>query len=138
MRDAEHGDTSPKTSRLVISPLSCSLIGETHIVYVSPDTLAYKIYRKEKVKEKFNCNYGFNVAYHKELNKEDLKIVGADDNGDARIVELSDHRFFMATLFLPQSSSSAEKPHPLVVEYLNAAKAFQGKNNKLKLRFDAE
>jgi hypothetical protein len=32
----------------------------------------------------------------------------------------------MATLFLPQSSSRAEKPHPLIVEYLNAAKTFQG------------
>ena len=88
--------------------------------------MAYKIYRKEKVKEKFNCKYGFNEAYHKEMNAQNLKIVGVDDNGDARIVELSDHRFFVATLFLPQSSSSAEKPHPLIVEFLNAAKAFQG------------
>ncbi len=131
MRDAEHGDKSPKTSRLVISPLSCSLVGETQTVYISPDTLAYKIYRKEKAKEKFNCNYGFNETYHKELNKQDLKIVGVDDNRDVRIVELSGHRFFMATLFLPQSSSSAEKPHPLVVEYLNAAKAFQRYNTRI-------
>lgn len=134
MRDAEHADTFPKTSRLVISPLSCSLIGETQIVYVSPDTLAYKIYRKGKVKEKFNCNYGFNEAYHKEMNEQDLKIVGVDDNGDARIVELSDHRFFMATLFLPQSSSSTEKPHPLVVEYLNSAKAFQGIKQEVEIK----
>jgi CTP synthase (UTP-ammonia lyase) len=125
MRDAEHGEASPKSSRLVISPLSCSLIGETQIVYISPDTLTYKIYRKEKAKEKFNCNYGFNETYHKEIDKQDLKIVGVDDNGNARIVELSTHRFFMATLFLPQSSSSSEKPHPLIVGYLNAAKAFQ-------------
>ena len=88
--------------------------------------MAYKIYKKEKVKEKFNCKYGFNEAYHKEMNAQNLKIVGVDDNGDARIVELSDHRFFVATLFLPQSSSSSEKPHPLIAEFLNAAKAFQG------------
>lgn len=134
MRDAEHGESSPKTSRLVINPLSCSLIGETQIVYISPDTLTYKIYRKEKAKEKFNCNYGFNEAYHKEMNEQDLKIVGVDDNGGARIVELSDHRFFMATLFLPQSSSSAEKPHPLIVEYLNAAKAFHGIKKDVEIK----
>ena len=134
MMDAEHGEASPKSSRLVISPLSCSLIGETQIVYISPDTLAYKIYRSEKAKEKFNCNYGFNETYHKEMNEQDLKIVGVDDNGDARIVELSDHRFFMATLFLPQSSSSTEKPHPLVVEYLNAAKAFQGIKQEVEIK----
>jgi CTP synthase (UTP-ammonia lyase) len=125
MRDAEHAEAFPKTSRPIISPLSRSLIGETQIVYISPHTLAYKIYRKEKTIEKFNCSYGFNEAFHKELNEQDLKIVGVDDNGNARIVELSDHRFFIATLFLPQSSSSAEKPHPLIVEYLNAAKVFK-------------
>lgn len=103
MRDAEHGEASPKTSRLVISPLSCSLIGETQIVYISPDSLAGKIYKKEKAKEKFNCHYGLNETYRKQLNEQDLKIVGSDNNGDARIVELSDHRFFMATLFLPHS-----------------------------------
>ena len=124
MVNAEHGEASPKSSRPVISPLSCSLIGETQIVYISPDSLAYKIYRKEKAKEQFNCNYGFNETYHKELNRQDLKIVGVDDNGNARIVELSTHRFFMASLFLPQSCSSAENPHPLIVEYLNAAQAF--------------
>ena len=134
MRDAEHGEASPKTSRLVISPLSCSLIGETQIVYISPETLACKIYKKEKAKEKFNCNYGLNETYRKELNEQDLKIVGSDDNGDARIVELSDHRFFMATLFLPQSSSSAEKPHPLIVEYLKAAKTFQGIQPEVEIR----
>ena len=133
MRDAEHGEASPKSSRLVISPLSCSLIGETQIVYISPNTLAYKIYRKEKAKEIFNCNYGFNETYQKEMNAQDLKIVGVDDNGNARIVELSDHRFFMATLFLPQSSSSAEKPYPLIVEYLNAAKAFQGIKQEIEI-----
>ncbi len=59
------------------------------------------------------------------MNDQDLKIVGVDNRGNARIVELSDHRFFLATLFLPQSSSSAERPHPLIIEYLNAAKAFK-------------
>jgi len=125
MLDAEHAETSPKSSRFVISPLSCSLIGETQTVFISPGSLVYKIYRKEKAKEKFNCSYGFNEAFHKELNEQDLKIVGVDDNGNARMVELSDHRFFIATLFLPQSSSSVEKPHPLIVEYLKAAKVFK-------------
>lgn len=135
MTDAEHGEASSKTSGHVISPLSCALVGEIQIVYISPDTLAFKIYGKEKAKEIFNCQYGFNEVYHKEINQQDLKIVGVDDNGDARIVELSDHRFFMATLFLPQSSSSAEKPHPLIVEYLNAAKAFQDIKQEVEIKF---
>ena len=125
MINAEHEEKASEKSEIVISPLSCSLIGETQIINISPDTLAYKIYGKTKAKERFNCRYGFNEAYHKELYKRGLNIVGVDDNGDARIVEISDHQFFIATLFLPQASSSVEKPHPLILEYLKAAKSFQ-------------
>jgi len=126
MRDAEHGEAAPKSSMLVISPLSCSLIEETQIVYIYPDSLAYKIYGKEKAKEKFNCKFGFNETYREDINRQDLKIGGVDDNGNVRIVELSTHRFFMAMLYLPQSCSSVGNPHPIIVEYLNAAKAFHG------------
>jgi len=42
-----------------------------------------------------------------------------------RIVELSDHRFFLATLFVPQLSASPDLPHPLIVAYLQAARTFQ-------------
>ena len=76
MRDAEHGATSPRASRLVIKPLSCAIIGETQTVYISPDTLAYRIYKKGQTNEILNCKYVFNEAYNKELNKERiLKLV---------------------------------------------------------------
>jgi CTP synthase (UTP-ammonia lyase) len=48
-----------------------------------------------------------------------------DSNGEVRMVEMPDHRFFLATLFLPQLSSSFNRPHGLIVAYLNAAIAFQ-------------
>ena len=53
-----------------------------------------------------------------------LKITGVDVEGEARIVELSDHTFYVATLFLPQVSSKPDRPHPLIVAYLRAAIAF--------------
>jgi CTP synthase (UTP-ammonia lyase) len=39
-------------------------------------------------------------------------------------VELADHRFFVATLFQPQLSSSPEKPHPLLTAFVQAAAEF--------------
>lgn len=134
MEDAAHAEVSPKSSNLVISPLSCSLVGETQTVFISPDTLAYNVYKREKAKEIFNCNYGFNETYRKELDEQNLKIVGVDGHGNARIVELPTHRFFMATLFLPQFSSSAEKPHPLIIEYLNAAKVFKVNKKEIEIK----
>jgi CTP synthase (UTP-ammonia lyase) len=35
-----------------------------------------------------------------------------------RILELDGHPFFMGTLFVPQASSTAEQPHPLVTGFL--------------------
>jgi CTP synthase (UTP-ammonia lyase) len=52
-----------------------------------------------------------------------------------RIVELSTHRFYVATLFLPQVSSRPESPYPLIVAYLRTALAFQSfkRNNEIKM-----
>lgn len=44
-----------------------------------------------------------------------------DSDGEARILELPGHPFYVATLFVPQMSSSPERPHPLVVAFLQAA-----------------
>jgi CTP synthase (UTP-ammonia lyase) len=52
-------------------------------------------------------------------------VTGTGPEGEARIVELPDHRFFIATLFLPQLSSTMERPHPLIVGYLRAAMEYQ-------------
>ena len=123
--DAEHEETSPDASRLLISKLSCSLVGETQTVNVRPGTLAYQAYGREQVVEQFSCNYGLNPAYEEELEKNGLKITGRGEDGEARIVELADHPFFIATLFVPQLSSSVERPHPLIIQFLEAAKRFQ-------------
>ena len=75
--------------------------------------------------EQFNCSYGLNEIYRDAMQNQPLKIVGVDTNGEARVVELTGHRFFIATLFLLLFSSSPKVPHPLVVAYLKAAITFQ-------------
>jgi CTP synthase (UTP-ammonia lyase) len=40
-----------------------------------------------------------------------------------RVVELTRHRFFVATLFVPQLSSRPEASHPLITAFLRAARA---------------
>ena len=50
-----------------------------------------------------------------------LPAMGVDANHKVRIVELPAHRFYVATLFLPQLTSSPEKSHPLILAYLKAA-----------------
>ncbi len=45
--------------------------------------------------------------------------------GDVRVMRLADHPFYVLTLFVPQTSSTAATPHPVVTSYLRAAVAPQ-------------
>jgi len=125
IQDAEHEETAPAASQLVISKLVCSLVGKTEVVTITPDTLMHQVYGKTEVTEQFACNYGLNPAYREKISRGELKIAGTDSEKEVRAVELSAHRFFVATLFLPQLTSSADNPHPLIVAYLKAAQDFQ-------------
>jgi CTP synthase (UTP-ammonia lyase) len=109
-----------------VSRLECSLVGATEVVCISPNTLAHRAYGTEEATEDFRCNYGLNPHYLPYFSNGPLKITGTDTAGEARIVELTDHPFFMATLFLPQLRSRPGAPHPLVLAYLAAAGAFRG------------
>jgi CTP synthase (UTP-ammonia lyase) len=121
LQEAEHEETAPEASQLVISKLACSLVGSTEPVTIMPGTLTHQIYGKTKVVEQFACSYGLNPAYAEQITVGGLKIAGLGPDGEVRVVELPAHRFFIATLFLPQLSSTAERPHPLLLAYLKAA-----------------
>ena len=51
--------------------------------------------------------------YGTELEKDGLRVTGTA-RGEPRIVELEEHAFFIATLFIPQARSTPASPHPLV------------------------
>jgi CTP synthase (UTP-ammonia lyase) len=125
IEDAEHEESAPGASTLFISKLACSLAGKTQQIKIVSDSLAHRSYGAHEVVEQFFCNYGLNPAFREEVKKGTLKITGVDSEGEVRIVELSDHPFYMATLFLPQTASKPESPHPLILAYLKAAMAFR-------------
>ena len=130
IKDAEHEESAPGASTLFISKLACSLVGKTQEIKIAPDSIAHRAYGKQEVMEQFFCNYGLNPVFRNEVNKGKLNITGVDPEGEVRIVELSDHPFYVATLFLPQVASKPESPHPLVLAYLKAAAAFQTRRNR--------
>jgi CTP synthase (UTP-ammonia lyase) len=124
IREADHEETSPEAPVLLISRLECLIAGQNRTVRLIPGTISAAAYGRNEASEQFRCNFGLNPCYRDEILKEPLRVAGADENGEARIVELAGHPFFIATLFLPQLSSSPSEPHPLVLAYLQAAAAF--------------
>jgi CTP synthase (UTP-ammonia lyase) len=126
--DAEHEESSPNAPTLLINRLTCSLVGQTQMIKLVPGTLSFQAYGGIDPIEAFRCNYGLNKDYLNLIVGAKLKVAGLDPDGEVRIIELTDRHFFMATLFLPQLSSSVEKPNPLIFAYLKAIMVYRSLN----------
>ncbi len=132
--DASHAEYDPEAPNAWIVPVSCAvpnradgapyLSGGLRIT-VEPNSLAGRILQQSEIDEDFFCNYELNPVHQAAVEAGGLRITGFGQQGEARIVELPNHRFFLATLFLPQHNSTPDHPHPLVMAFLQAALAFR-------------
>lgn len=123
LEDAEHAEYDPYASKLVVNPLTCDLKGEPlEIEIISKESKTFSIYGSHRIKEKYYCNFGLNPSYQETINENGFKIVGSDKYREARILELENHPFFIATLFVPQDNSTVESPHKLVTEFIRCCK----------------
>jgi CTP synthase (UTP-ammonia lyase) len=123
--DAHSAEYDPNASHLFVSALACSLVGKTMQVHLQPRSRAAQAYGAREAREQYYCTFGLNPAYRALFETSALRIVGRDQDGEPRIVELAGHPFFIATLFVPQVSSSPDRPHPLIVAYLRAAMEYR-------------
>jgi CTP synthase (UTP-ammonia lyase) len=92
-------------------------------VVLIPRTRAARLYGAGEAVEDYYCNYGVNPDYRLRLEASGLRVSGVGGEGEIRIVELSEHPFFVATLFLPQARSTIADPHPLLQGYAAAVVA---------------
>ena len=118
--DAQHAEYDPYASRLFISQLACSLAGRALELLLAPNSRIAEIYGSRKVKERYYCNFSVNPEFIEPIRKGPIAITGSDAEGEVRVVEYPDHPFFIATLFVPQTLSKPNKPHPLVTAFLRA------------------
>ncbi len=121
MVQADHAESNPQTELPLIAPLSCSLVGACGIVRFRPGSRAARIYGSDNAMEEYHCNFGLNPGFQSKLNDGRFAITGTDEKGAARVFELKDHPFFLATLFQPELSAFSGKAHPLVVAFVGAA-----------------
>ncbi|HEX6418587.1 MAG TPA: hypothetical protein VFZ77_08815 [Acidimicrobiales bacterium] len=119
--DAEHAEYDANASTLFVTPLSCSLAGQSMAVDVRPGTRAAEAYGAVAATERYYCNFGLDPARVDDLVAGGLRVSGIDADGEVRILELPDHPFFVATLFVPQASSTIVRPHPIVRAFVAAA-----------------
>jgi CTP synthase (UTP-ammonia lyase) len=120
LEDTGHEERDPHSNQLIISKLACSLVGQKGEVIVKKSSRIFEIYQAENITEQFRCNYGLSPEYEQQIHKSGLRIVGTDLIGNARIIELPDHKFFIGTLFVPQLSSTAQYTHCIVDSFINS------------------
>ncbi|WP_058909763.1 CTP synthase [Entomohabitans teleogrylli] len=118
--DAGHGETDSE-GRLVVTPLSCSLVEKTAMVELRSHTLIARAWGTTEIDGEYRCNYGVADDFIARLDGEPLKVTGWDEQGEVRAVELSGHPFFVATLFQHERAALKGHPAPLVQAFLSAA-----------------
>lgn len=121
LAQATHAEYDPEASTLFVTPLSCSLIGQTMAVEIVPGTRAAAAYGVTRATERYYCNFGLAPDRVADLTAAGLRVSGTDADGEVRIVELPGPAFAVATLFVPQTSSTLVRPHPLVTALVAAA-----------------
>lgn len=119
--DAGHAEYDPNASCLFVSALSCSPFGKTMRVEIGPGSRVHSFYGRTEAWEEYRCNFGLTPERQQAVEGGGLRVVGTDEDGEARILELPDHPFYVATLFVPQIDSAEARPHPLVIAFLRAA-----------------
>ena len=119
--DAQHAEYDPYASRLIVSRLPCSLVGCEMDISLIPGSKAAAAYGTTSMTERYYCNFGINPDFVNQISNAGFEVVGIDADGDCRVMELSRHRFFVGTLFVPQARSRPDHPHPLVTAFLLAA-----------------
>ena len=94
---------------------------------VKPETLAHKVYGLDKIDERHRHRYEYNNSYKEKLEKSGLICSGESQDGRlVEMVEIKEHPYFIAGQFHPELKSRPNRPAPLFVGLVSAAKENKG------------
>jgi len=129
--DADSAENNSGSKNIVIYPVACAvpgraggapkLSGVVPEIRLRPGSYLQSFYGKEVVAEEFFCNFEVNPEFEWCAMEAGFPIVARGANGEVRAFESPTHRFFLATLFQPQLSSTEDNPHPVVCAFVQAA-----------------
>ena len=90
---------------------------------IKKGSFAEKIYKQENISERHRHRFEYNNDYKEQMEEAGLIASGTSPDGSlVEIVELKNHPFFIASQFHPEFKSRPDKPAPLFVELIKAAK----------------
>jgi CTP synthase (UTP-ammonia lyase) len=120
IESADHAEYDHTGGLMLIDELACSLAGQTMTVILADDATR-DLYGAGEVTERYYCRFGLDESYLSQLELGGMVVGGRDAaDGSTRILRLAGHPFYYLTLFVPQTSSKAGAPHPVVLAYVRA------------------
>ena len=136
--DADTAENEANSRNIVITPVACPLPASAPAgssaapklhggdsVYPVKGTLVHDLCRTAALKGEYFCNFETNPEYVPRWEAAGLRVAARGPRNEMRAFDLPGNRFFLATLFQPQLSSTGEQPHPLVLGYLRACAEFR-------------
>ncbi len=92
---------------------------------IAEGSLANKIYNSTMISERHRHRWEFNNAFLNDFENAGLIPSGKNpEKGLIEIVELRNHPFFIGVQYHPELKSTVENPHPLFVNFVQAAKSY--------------
>ena len=92
---------------------------------LTPGSRAAAIYESTSISERHRHRYEFNGQFLADFEKAGMVASGKNpESGLVEVVELPDHPFFVGCQFHPELKSTVEKPAPLFVHFIAAAKDY--------------
>ncbi|RUM58242.1 MAG: CTP synthetase [Persephonella sp.] len=98
------------------------------------ETKVREIYGEPVIYERHRHRYEFNPKYRPILEEKGLVVSGIyEEKNLAEIIELPNHRWFVACQFHPEFKSKPLNPHPLFVDFVKATINYK-KEKKISIR----
>jgi len=89
---------------------------------------SYKLYKNIEISERHRHRYEFNNEYRDQIENAGMTIVGTSpDNLLVEMIEIKDHPYFVGSQFHPEFKSRPDRPAPLFVGLIKAAKEYREK-----------
>jgi CTP synthase (UTP-ammonia lyase) len=135
--DADSAENNSGSKNIVIYPVACAvpdrkgsapkLSGVVPEIRLRPGSYLQSFYGKDSVAEAFYCNYELNPEFEWCAMEAGFPVVARGAQGEVRAIESPTHKFFIATLYQPQLTSTPAQPHPLVMAFVQACSEWSRK-----------
>ena len=143
LKDAHSAEMDNTTTHAVINMMEeqkkIKMMGGTmrlgsYPCEIKEGSMAQRIYGEKMINERHRHRYEFNDEYLEQFELNGMVATGRNpETGLVEIMEIPTHPFFIGVQYHPELKSTVERPAPLFVSFIDAAKKYNDKKSSFKM-----